>query len=127
MLAPVASQTAERALMEEIRFIGIPVSIYTAPDGFETYLGQHGVGGQLGQFRRPETDSQNSLSGNPVGVDGGQTGACALTGFGLKRTDQDSVRGEQVLDGGTLGQEFGVGQDVELASGLGVGLEDGSH
>ena len=92
-----------------------------------TNLSQHGVCGQLRQFRRPKTDGQDSLTRNPVGVDGGQTLACALTGFGLERTDQDSVGGEQVLDGGTLGQEFRVGQNVELASGLSVSLENGSH
>ena len=127
MLAPVASQTAERALIEEIRCKGEPVSDGETTACQGTHLSQHGVGGQLGQFRRPETNGQDSLTGDPVGVDGSQTSASALTGFGLERTDQDSVRGEQVLDGGTLGQEFGVGQDVELASGLSVGLEDGSH
>lgn len=47
--------------------------------------------------------------------------------MGLEGTDEDPVRGEEVLDGGTFGQELGVGQDVEPAAGLGVGLEDGPH
>ena len=45
----------------------------------------------------------------------------------MQGTNQDSVRCEQVLNGGTFSQEFRVGQDVEVATGLGVGFQDGSH
>jgi len=90
-------------------------------------LGQHGVGSQLGELGRPKTDGQDPLSGDPVGVDVGQGGTSVETTLALERSDEDSVGSEQVLDGGTLGQELGVGQNVEVASRPSVGLEDGPH
>ena len=95
-------------------------------DGRDT-LGEHGVGGQLGELGRPKSDGQDPLLGDPVGVDVGESGASVDTLLGLERSDEDPVRGKEVLDGGTLGQELGVGQDVEPTARLGVGLEDGPH
>ena len=95
-------------------------------DGRDT-LGQHGVGSQLGEFGRPKTDSQDPLSGDPVGVDVAQGGTSVETTFALERSDEDSVGGEQVLDGGTLSQELRVGQKVKVASRPSVGLEDSPH
>ena len=90
-------------------------------------LGQHGVGSELGKLGRPKTDSQDSVLGDPVGVDVGQGGTSVKTGLVLEGTDQDSVGVEQVGDGGTFSQEFWVGQNVESASWSRVGLENGSH
>lgn len=69
-------------------------------------MSKHGVGSELGELGRPKTDSQDSLSRNPVGVDVGERLASGDTGFALERTDQDSVGAEQVIDGGTLGKEL---------------------
>lgn len=69
-------------------------------------LGKHGVGSKLGKLRRPETDGKDSLLGDPVGVDVRQSLASGKTRLGLKRTDEDTVRGEKVVDGGTLGKEL---------------------
>src|SRR5579871_5352155 len=35
-------------------------------------LGQHGVGGQLGQLRGPQVGRDDAVAGDPVGVDLGQ-------------------------------------------------------
>jgi hypothetical protein len=64
MLAPVASQTAERALMEEIRCRierdhGATERCVEGELKGETNLREHGVSGKLGKLRRPETDGQN--------------------------------------------------------------------
>lgn len=82
---------------------------------------------QLGELRRPHVGGDDVLTGNPVGVDvdQGVLGADALGG--LQSTDQDTVRVQQILDGGTLSQELGVRQDVELHLGRRVGIEDGAH
>lgn len=69
-------------------------------------LSQHGVGGKLGKLGRPETDGQDSLFGNPVLVDGLERVAGVDTRLALERTDEDSVGGEQVVNGGTLSQEL---------------------
>lgn len=106
-------------------------------------LGEHSVGSELGELGRPEADGEDSLLGDPVGVDVGEGLASVLARLALERTDQNTVRGEQVIDGGTLGKELclsagvrcqlrtwqltRVGEDVEGASRLRVGLEDGSH
>jgi hypothetical protein len=91
------------------------------------HLGQHGVSSQLGQLGTPQSNGQDPLGRDPVGVDVLQRFTGGETLGGLERTDKDPVRGEKVGDGGTLGQELGVGEDVESTTGLGVGLEDGPH
>lgn len=90
-------------------------------------LSKHGVGGELGELRGPEADGENAVTGNPVGVDLGEGGAGILARLGLEGADEDTVGGEEVADGGTLSKELGVGENVEAASGLGVGLKDGAH
>lgn len=90
-------------------------------------LGQHGVGSELGELGRPETDSQDPVLGNPVAVDVGKSLASGETRLVLEGTNEDSVRAEQVGDGGTLGKELWVGKDVKGAARSRVGLEDGSH
>lgn len=69
-------------------------------------LGKHGVGSELGELGRPETDGEDALLGDPVLVDAGQSLASGETGGGLERSDQHPVRCEEVLDGGTLSQEL---------------------
>jgi hypothetical protein len=66
-------------------------------------------------------------SRHPVGVDILEALACAETLGRLKGSDQDPVRAEEIRNGGSFGQKFGVGEDLELAVGLGVGFEDGAH
>jgi hypothetical protein len=69
-------------------------------------LGEHGVGGELGELRGPQADSEDSVLRDPVGIDVGEGLARGDTRLALERTDEDSVRGEQVVDGGTLGKEL---------------------
>jgi len=69
-------------------------------------LGEHGVGGELGELRGPQADSKDSVLRDPVGIDVGEGLARGDTRLALERTDEDSVRGEQVVDGGTLGKEL---------------------
>lgn len=95
-------------------------------DGRDT-LGKHGVGSKLGELGRPETDSEDTVLGDPVGVDLRESLAGVEARLGLERSDKDTVGGEEVSDGGSLGKELGVGENVESASGLRVGLEDGAH
>lgn len=90
-------------------------------------LSEHSVRSELGEFGRPETDGEDSVLGNPVGVDGGQRGTGVFTLLSLERTNEDSIGSEQVSNGGTLSQELGVGQDLEFTSRLRVSLEDSSH
>jgi hypothetical protein len=90
-------------------------------------LGQHGVGSELGELGRPKTDSQDPVLGDPVTVDVGKSLACGETRLVLEGTDEDSIRVEQVGNGGTLGKELWVGKDVKGATRSRVGLEDGSH
>lgn len=45
----------------------------------------------------------------------------------MEGSDEDSVGREQVADGGTLGEELGVAENVESDTGSRVGVENGSH
>ena len=86
-------------------------------------LGEEGVGNELGQLRRPEVGGQDVVPVDPVGVDADEllSGGQALGG--LLPTDEDAVGLHEVVNGGTLGKELRVGQDLELESLL-VDLED---
>jgi hypothetical protein len=70
---------------------------------------------------------KSSDSRNPVGVNAGQRLRGLESLLGLKRSDEDTVGSEQVVDGGTFGEELGVGEDVKVDSRARVGVEDGSH
>ena len=63
----------------------------------------------------------------PVGIDLTQRLRSALSLRSLKRSDEDTVRAEQVSDGSPFREERWVGQNVETRAGLRVGLEDGTH
>lgn len=92
-----------------------------------TNLGKHGVSGKFGKLGGPKSNGQDSLLGDPVGVDISQSLASPQSTLGLQRSDEDSVGSEEIGDGGSLGQELGVGKDVKVDSGLGVGVKDGPH
>lgn len=53
------------------------------------------------------------------------TGILAL--WCLEGSNEDTIGREEVSDGGSLSEELGVRKDIETASRLGVGLEDGAH
>lgn len=74
-------------------------------DGRDT-LSEHSVCGELGELRGPETDSQDTLFGDPVAVYRDKGGAGVKAGLGLEGTDEDSVGFEEVGYGCALGQEF---------------------
>ena len=67
---------------------------------------EHRVGRELGELRGPQTDSENLVLLDPVRVDGGEGRAGRETRVGLEGADEDSVRVEEVGDGGALGEEF---------------------
>lgn len=64
---------------------------------------------------------------DPVRVNIGQRGRRVATLGRLKRANQDTIRREEIVDSSSLSQELWVGENVEVASGLAVGLEDGAH
>lgn len=111
-------------------------------------MGEHRVRGELREFRGPEADSEDSLlakdweivrliimgryylngySRDPVGVDILEALACAETLRCLQGSNQNAIRAKKVRDGCSLCEEFRIGEDVEVAVGLGVGLENGAH
>jgi hypothetical protein len=69
-------------------------------------LGEHGVGGELGELGRPEADGEDTVGGDPIRVDVLERLASVLAGLGLEGADEDTVRGEQVGNGGTLREEL---------------------
>lgn len=69
----------------------------------------------------------NEYSRDPVGVDILEALACVETLGCLQGSDENAIRSKKVRDGCSLCEEFGVGEDVEAAVGLGVGLENGAH
>ena len=78
-------------------------------------LRQEGVGRQLGQLRRPQVGGDHPLRGHPVLVHSLQRRDGRPPRLGvLPAADEHPVGGLQVLNGGALGQELGVGQDLEL-------------
>jgi hypothetical protein len=96
MSAPVASQKLESALMDETRWA------------------REGVGGELGHLGGPDLGGEYSLAEDPVGVDLGEE----RSGGGVA-ADEDAVGILKVGDGGTLGEELGVGENVEGLAGAG--------
>ena len=66
-------------------------------------------------------------SRNPVGIHIDERLAGILSLLCLQRTNEDTVGCEEVGNGGSFSQEFGVGEDVEAAAGLGIRLENGAH
>lgn len=80
---------------------------------------------------KPSLTSENCTRGahlrDPVGIDlsEGCTGVNTLGG--LQRTDQNSIRAEEIADGGALSQEFRIGQNIESGVWLGVGLQNRPH
>lgn len=95
-------------------------------DGGNT-LSEHRVRGELGKLRGPEADGEDALLGDPVSIHVAEGRARRLALLGLEGADEDTVGAEEIGDGGTLSQELRVGEDVETAAGLRVGLEDGAH
>ena len=87
-------------------------------------LGEEGVGRELRQLRRPYIRGDDALARDPgvvhlyQGVDGG------LAGVGLLSPNEHPIRFEQVTHSGTLGQEFRIGEDLEVEVPTGR-VEDG--
>lgn len=77
-------------------------------------LGQHRVGNELGKLRGPDVGGQDALAGNPSVVDLDKGLGGLLAGRSRGRTDQDTVRVEKIVDGGTGSQELGVGENLEV-------------
>lgn len=116
-LAPVASQIAEMALIEEIRcaksaFAACAVSRCTY---------------QLGQLAAPQPRAQHTLLGHPPLVHLAEQLGSAVALCGVEAADQHTVGVEQVLHRRALRQELGVRQDLEGRAGLAVRLENRAH
>jgi hypothetical protein len=82
-------------------------------DGRNT-LSQHGVGNELGKLGRPDVGGQDTLARNPGVVNLDESLGSPLTGGGRGGTDQNTVRIEEIVDGGTGSQELGVGENLEV-------------
>jgi hypothetical protein len=82
-------------------------------------LGQVGVGHELTELRGPQVGGDDLGRRNPVGIDGHHRGDGGQALGGLLSSDQHAGRVLQVGDGGTLGQELGVAQHLELVGGGG--------
>lgn len=86
-------------------------------------LGEEGVGDELGQLGGPKVGGQDVFPVDPVGVDADELLGGGQALGSLLPTDEDTVGLHEVVNGGTLGEELRVGQDLELESLL-VDLED---
>ncbi len=86
-------------------------------------LGQKGVGRELGKLGGPEVGGQNLLLRHPGRVDIDELLDRGLAFGRLVATDQDPVRIFEILDGGALGQELGIGKNLKFAP-FGIGFED---
>src|SRR5690606_9899471 len=73
-------------------------------------LVQEGVSRQLGKLRRPQVCRQDFIGRYPRGVNVDER----LYGLLVFATNEDPVRMVQVSDGGAFGQEFGIGEDMEI-------------
>ena len=62
-----------------------------------------------------------------VGVDFLEALAYVETLRCLQGSNQYAIGAEKIRNGRSLHEEFGVGEDVEVAVGLRVGLENGAH
>jgi hypothetical protein len=69
-------------------------------------LRQHGICSELGQLGGPETDSEDPLGRDPVGVDVLESGTSVETRLSLEGADKDTVWGEEVGNGGSLSKEL---------------------
>src|SRR5690606_4005502 len=86
-------------------------------------LREEGVGDEFGELGGPEVGGDDALAGDPAGIDRGEglDGGVALGG--AFAADEHAVGVEQVGDGGALGEELGVGEDLADAA-VAVGLDD---
>lgn len=82
-------------------------------DGRNT-LGQHRVGNELGKLGRPDVGGQDTLARDPSVVNLDESLGSPLTGGSGGRTDKNTVRVEEIVDGGTGSQELGVGENLEV-------------
>lgn len=82
---------------------------------------------KLGKLRRPKTGGNDLLSRDPVGVDLHERRLSSLSLGRSKGSNEDTIGGTKVGNSGTLGEELGVGENVETKSRARVGFEDGAH
>jgi hypothetical protein len=64
---------------------------------------------------------------DPVGVNLREASTCIQTLLRLQGTNENTVRGEQVIDGSAFRQELRVGKNIEAAIRLRVGFKDRTH
>jgi hypothetical protein len=128
MLAPVASQMAESALMDEIRCASIALAAnFDSSDDQRPTVKMRSVLHMRasGQSHMKPCDVLDSR--NPVCVNIGQGLACTLALRRLQRPNQHPIRVEQIGDSGTLREKLGVGKYVKPDARFRVGLENGAH
>nr|CAB3502720.1 unnamed protein product [Digitaria exilis] len=76
-------------------------------------LGEEGVGGELGELGGPEVGGEDAVGRDPPGVDVAERGdGGEASGGVVAAADEDAVRGEEVGDGGALGEELGIREDL---------------
>ncbi len=84
-------------------------------------LRQEGVGGELAELTAPEIGAQNALGRHPLAVDAGE----GLDGGRVVATDQHAVGLLEIGDGGTFGEELGIGEHREAGADAIAGLDMG--
>lgn len=82
---------------------------------------------KLGKLRTPESSHDAAIPRDPVGVDVHERVAGGLRLGSAKTSDENAIRVLEVGDGGSLGEELGVREDVEAVVGVRVSLEDRAH
>ena len=129
MFAPVASQMAERALTEEMRWasMALAASLESSEDQRPTVRMRSWLYARVRTLKYNMSMMLVNDVRDPVGVNPGEGCTCILAVLSLERTDEDTIRPKKVRDGSAFCEELRVRQDVEAAVGLRVGLEDGAH
>ena len=84
-------------------------------------LGEKGVGHQFRQLAAPDVGGDDLLPRDPAAVDLHQGIPRPAPPVRVPGTDEDPVGVFQVPDGRSLGEEFGVGEDLEFHTALGRG------
>src|SRR5690554_2243148 len=77
-------------------------------------LGQEGIGGEFGEFGRPNVGGDDALTIDPAGVNVHEGLYGGLTGFVLSPANEHAVGLVQVLYGGAFGQKFGIREHLKL-------------
>src|SRR5690554_4021953 len=89
-------------------------------------LGQKGVGGEFGEFGRPNIGGDDALTIDPAGIDVHKGLYGGLTCFILSPANKYAVGLVQVLYGGAFGQKLGIGEHLKVQTFV-LGIQNGAY